>query len=227
MHVSSSPAILYFGTPVVLIATTNEDGSPNLAPMSSVFWLGWRCVIGLSTASKTAQNIVRTGECVLNLPSAGEVAAVDRLALTTGAEPVPAAKQLRGYRHVHDKFGLAGLTAEASETVHPPRVHECPVQLEAVLEAAHGLSAGDELLDGRLSTFELRVLRVHLEESILMAGEQHRVDPDRWRPLIMSFQKFYGLDPTPLQNSTLACIPESMYRSPDVDRAMAVPTAPG
>src|ERR1700722_15646325 len=41
MHVSSEPGILYFGTPVVLISTTNKDGSYNLAPMSSAFWLGW------------------------------------------------------------------------------------------------------------------------------------------------------------------------------------------
>ncbi len=36
------PAILYFGTPVVLICSTNEDGSYNLAPMPSAarstFW---------------------------------------------------------------------------------------------------------------------------------------------------------------------------------------------
>lgn len=32
------PAILYFGTPVVLIGSTNEDGSFNLAPMSSAWW---------------------------------------------------------------------------------------------------------------------------------------------------------------------------------------------
>jgi flavin reductase (DIM6/NTAB) family NADH-FMN oxidoreductase RutF len=40
MHVTSEPGILYFGTPVVLISTVNEDGSYNLAPMSSAFWLG-------------------------------------------------------------------------------------------------------------------------------------------------------------------------------------------
>jgi len=45
-HVTSELAILYFGTPVALISTTNEDGSENLAPMSSVFWLGWRCMLG-------------------------------------------------------------------------------------------------------------------------------------------------------------------------------------
>src|SRR6202042_1082484 len=42
-HIVSEPSILYFGTPVVLISSANEDGSANLAPMSSAFWLGWRC----------------------------------------------------------------------------------------------------------------------------------------------------------------------------------------
>jgi flavin reductase (DIM6/NTAB) family NADH-FMN oxidoreductase RutF len=38
MHVVTEPAILYLGTPVVVISTVNEDGSCNLAPMSSAFW---------------------------------------------------------------------------------------------------------------------------------------------------------------------------------------------
>jgi len=33
MHIQVDPAILYFGTPVVLVSSLNEDGSPNLAPM--------------------------------------------------------------------------------------------------------------------------------------------------------------------------------------------------
>lgn len=33
MHHVRRPTILYFGTPVVLISTLNEDGSANLAPM--------------------------------------------------------------------------------------------------------------------------------------------------------------------------------------------------
>ena len=40
MHKTIEPSILYFGTPVVLISTLNEDGTSNLAPISSVFWLG-------------------------------------------------------------------------------------------------------------------------------------------------------------------------------------------
>jgi len=52
----------------------------------------------------------------------------------------------------------------------------------------------------------------------MMDGVQDRVDPNKWRPLIMSFQQFYGLGPQ-LQKSILAEIPEALYRCPDVDRA--------
>jgi hypothetical protein len=37
---------------------------PNLAPMSSAWWLGYRCVLGLANGSRTTQNLQRTGECV-------------------------------------------------------------------------------------------------------------------------------------------------------------------
>lgn len=221
MHVTAEPAILYFGTPVVLTSTVNEDGSFNLAPMSSAFWLGWRCVIGLAGASKTTQNLIRTRQCVLNLPSAAQADMVDRLALTTGSDPVPAGKLHRGYRHVKEKFALAGFDPVPSQTVMPPRAGQCPVQMEAVVEAVHALAEQDEILRGRTVTFELRVQRVHLDRSILMEGHANRVDPDKWRPLIMSFQKFYGLTPAQAHDSTLASVPEALYRSPDVDRARA------
>lgn len=110
MHRTTEPPILYFGTPVVLISTENEDGSYNIGPMSSAFWLGWRCVLGLSAVSKSPENMWRTGEAVLNLPSDEMVAAVDRLARKTGSDPVPAVKDRRGYTTERDKFGLAGLT---------------------------------------------------------------------------------------------------------------------
>ncbi len=222
MHITSEPAILYFGTPVVLISTINEDGSANLAPMSSAFWLGWRCILGLAAGSKTPQNMLRTGQCVLYLPSVDNVAAVDRLALTTGSDPVPAAKIARGYRHEKDKFAIAGLTPLPSLTVAPPRALECPVQLEAVVEGVHHLAADDASLRGRTVAIELRIQRVHIEQSILMVGQANRVDPDKWRPLIMSFQKFYGLAEGETHGSTLGSVPEALYRSPDVDRARMI-----
>jgi flavin reductase (DIM6/NTAB) family NADH-FMN oxidoreductase RutF len=110
-----------------------------------------------------------------------------------------------------------------SETVAAPRVLECPVQLEAVVEAIHGVAEADDALRGRVATFEVRIQRVHIEESILVRGKPNRIDPDKWRPLIMSFQKFYGLGDGELHNSKLGRIPEKMYRTPDVDCAKAKP----
>jgi hypothetical protein len=50
------PRILYFGTPVALISSLNEDGSTNLAPMSSFWALGWTLMLGLLDETKTAEN---------------------------------------------------------------------------------------------------------------------------------------------------------------------------
>lgn len=222
MHISSEPNILYFGTPVVLISTVNQDGSYNLAPMSSVFWLGWRCMLGWGTRSQTAQNMLRTGQCVLNLPSVHQVGQVNRLAKTTGSNPVPEGKAKRGYRFEADKFGISGLTPVPSETVDAPRVLECPVQMESVVDGKHWIYEDDEQQQASVVCFEVRIQRVYLDELIVMAGDTNRVDPDKWRPLIMSFQKFYGLGAGQIHESTLAEIPETMYRSRDVDRARAV-----
>jgi flavin reductase (DIM6/NTAB) family NADH-FMN oxidoreductase RutF len=224
MHVTVEPGILYFGTPVVLISTVNEDGSFNLAPMSSAFWLGWRCVLGLAATSKTPENMLRTGECVLNLPCAALAGMVDQLALTTGSDPVPEAKVRRGYRYEPDKFGISGFTAMPSETVHAPRIRECPVQLEAVVEAVHGLAQGDPVLRGRTNVIEVRIQRVHVDETILLDGEPNRIDPDKWRPLILSFQEFYGLGPK-AHSSRLGTIPEALYRGPDIERSRTNATA--
>ena len=220
MHRAIEPGILYFGTPVVLVSTVNEDGTYNLAPMSSAFWLGWRCVLGFGAASQTPKNLARTKECVLNLPSSALVEMVDRLALTTGTQIVPEAKAARGYRYEPDKFGISGFTPIASETVAAPRAAECPVQMEAVVESIRGLAEGDPVMRGRTDLIELRIVRVHVDPAIRMDGFDNRIDPDKWRPLIMSFQEYYGLTGK-VGPSLLGTVPEAMYRSPDVDRARA------
>jgi len=201
-HTPIDPAILYWGTPVVLISTTNPDGTPNLAPMSSAFWMGRSAVLGLGLSSHTAQNILRTRECVLNLPSIDQVEMVDRLALTTGAQEVHPWKQAAGYRHHAEKFELAGATPVPSDTVGAPRIQETPVAMEATLVA-------DYISDMHLLT--MHVQRVHVHETIRLGSHANRIDPDRWRPLIMSFQNYYGLGDQVLP-SKLATIPEDHYR---------------
>ena len=162
--------------------------------MSSAWWLTWRCALGFGAHSKTPQNIIRTGECVLNLPSAEMVGAVNRLAFDNGLEP---GSTFEGGSRLSIRAGkiraIAGLTPIQSETVEAPRVLECPVQMEATLESVHHLAEQDGAWRGRLVSIEMRIHRVHVSDSILADGDCNRIDPDKWRPLIMSFQHFYGL----------------------------------
>lgn len=215
----SYPSILYFGTPVVLISSKNPNGTDNLAPISSIFWLGWRCIIGLGASSQTAKNLLLTKEAALNLPSVNEVKAVNLLARTTGSNPVPQSKIVKGYRFEENKFELAGLTRTVSETINAVRVNECPVQMEAVVKGIHKLAEDEPLQQGKIITFELKINRVYLDKSIIMDNNPNRVDPDRWKPLIMSFQEFYTLGDKAYE-STLVEIPENLYNSQDRKSAL-------
>jgi flavin reductase (DIM6/NTAB) family NADH-FMN oxidoreductase RutF len=196
MHRDIELKVPYFGTPVVLISTVNEDGSANLMPMSSAWWLGDSTVVGVGDTSKTSGNLLRERECVLNLVPSGVVAAVDRLALLTGVRDVPAYKVARGYRHEKDKFGAAGLTAQPSDLVRAPRIAECPIQLEGEVVGTLPLA------DGGATAFEVRTLKAHIDESVLIPGTEY-VDPVGWDPLIMKFCEFFG-DGRNLHESRLA-----------------------
>ncbi|WP_078911058.1 flavin reductase family protein [Streptomyces sp. NRRL WC-3742] len=186
-HVAITPSILYFGTPVVLLSTENEDGSFNLAPMSSAWALDRTVVLGLGVDGQTAHNLRTRPELVINLPGPGQWQAVERLAPLTGRSPVPPAKQ-DGFRFERDKFGAAGLRPEASELVRPPRVAECPLQLEARAAAVRPDSTGEFLV------VEAQVLGVHADPRIVVPGTQH-VDPGVWSPLIYNFRHYHGLGP--------------------------------
>jgi len=154
---------------------------------------------------QTTENILRTRECVLNLPSVDQAEAVDKLALLTGSNPVPAGKIAKGYVHEPDKFSRAKLTPAESEIVKAPRVLECPVHLEAQFVAIHPFAAETGIENIRSVTMELKIVRVHLDDSILSDQNRDHVDPEKWKPLIMSFQQFYGLGSRYiLQNSHLS-----------------------
>ena len=188
-NIQIEPAILYFGTPVVLIGSNNDDGSYNLAPMSSAWWLGWSCMLGLGQMGQTSDNLIRSRECVINLPSEDLVGHVDRLALTTGKNPVPKKKRQWGYRYEPDKFGIAGFTPAGSESVAPPRVRECPVQMEGIV---HDFRSFGKNVSANM--FEVHIVKLHVDEKLLVGdGPRPHIDPVRWRPLIMSFCRFFGL----------------------------------
>ncbi len=184
------PSILYFGTPVILISTLNPDGTANLSPMSSAWSLGDRVVLGMGLPGQGCQNLLRTGEAVINVPDPSLHAAIESIADTTGCREVPAYKKAMGYRYVADKFALAGLDEAPSESIAPPRVAQCPLQLEARLLAAHRGSAVDGE-DGAYVSLEMQVLRVHAHEAILQTGNDH-IDTARWSPLLYVFRHYFG-----------------------------------
>ncbi|MGN9918632.1 flavin reductase family protein [Micromonospora palomenae] len=211
MHVVPDLKVLYFGTPVVLISSRNPDGSANLAPMSSAWWLGRSAMLGLGDSGQTTANLRREGECVLNLPSSAMVDAVDRIALTTGRPTVPAHKAAQGYRYEPDKFALAGLTRQPSDLVAPPRVAQCPIQLECRVVASYPFGP----TPSHATAFQVEVLRAHVEEDLVIPRTSH-VDPLGWDPLIMKFCEFFGggrnVHPSRLAEG---------WRMPHGDRAVA------
>lgn len=180
-----TPTILYFGTPVVLLTTENENGSVNLAPMSSAWALGQVIVLGLGADGQTARNIRGRGDLVINVPAPSQWEAVERLAPLTGRSPVPERKR-GAFRFEPAKFAAAGLRPEPSELVMPPRVAECPLQMEARAADVRPGVTGDFLV------VQAQVLRVHADPRIMVPGTQH-VDPSRWSPLIYNFRHYFGL----------------------------------
>ncbi|MET7363633.1 flavin reductase family protein [Streptomyces sp. NPDC005562] len=185
-HLSVSPKILYFGTPVALLTTTNPDGTANLAPISSLWALGHTIVLGLGCGGRTGANLVDRPELVINLPSPDLWPAVERLAPLTGAFPVPEAKH-GVFRHEPDKFAAAGLHPEDSVVVGPPRVAECPLQLEATVRSVTPVGPR-----GEFRAVECAVVHVHAAAAVMVPGTQY-VDPAAWRPLIYNFRHYYGL----------------------------------
>ena len=146
-------------------------------------------MLGLGSMGKTSENLIRTRECVINLPSVEQVTHVDRLALTTGKDPVPEKKQAWGYRYEPDKFGTAGLTPVPSLEVQPPRIAECPVQMEGVVHDVRPFGKNVSA-----NAFEVHIVKLHVAESLLEGeGPRPHIDPEKWRPLIMSFCRFFGI----------------------------------
>jgi flavin reductase (DIM6/NTAB) family NADH-FMN oxidoreductase RutF len=146
-------------------------------------------MLGLGSMGKTSDNLIRTRECVINLPSQEQVTHVDRLALTTGKNPVPEKKIAWGYHYEPDKFGVAGFSAMPSLAVASPRIAECPVQMEGIVHEfrpfGNNVSA---------NAFEIHIVRLHVEQSLLKGDNSHpHIDPEKWRPLIMSFCRFFGV----------------------------------
>ena len=189
--VTITPKILYFGTPVALVSSLNEDESPNLAPISSFWALGWTMTLGLLAQTKTLENLRRRPDCVVNLPSPEMWRQVEAIAPLTGQNPVPEDKADK-FRFEKDKFGAGAFTPWPSEVVSAPRVKECPVQMEAILRKIHDLEGDSRLRQlGGGAAVEVEIIRVHVRQDFVL--KENHIDPEKWQPLIYNFRHYFGL----------------------------------
>jgi hypothetical protein len=85
--------ILCFGTPVVLLSTLNADESLNLAPLSSIWWLGRSCMLGLRAQGHIAKTYSAKNDAVLNVPTVETADHVNELV----ADPLQSCSAAQGY----------------------------------------------------------------------------------------------------------------------------------
>jgi flavin reductase (DIM6/NTAB) family NADH-FMN oxidoreductase RutF len=185
-HKTIQPSILYYGTPVILLTTLNEDGTSNISPISSSWALGDCLVLGLGLGGKAVENLQRAGECVINIPDPALWEHVERLAPYTGKNPVPAEKQKQGFRYEKNKFKVSELTAQPSKVVQPLRIQECPLQIEGTVETIRVPEHTPFF-----AIVEIKALKVHAHHRIVKGD--HHIDPVEWSPLIYNFRHYFGL----------------------------------
>lgn len=149
--------------PIGWISTVDTDGNVNLAPYSFFNGVAYTPpqVMFSSTGphdagglKDTVANIEATGEFVVNLVT---VALAEPMNATSAPAP-----------HDTDEFTLAGVTAEASELIAPPRVKESPVHFECRhVQTVDVLSAR---ADHRNMVVFGEVIGVHIDDSIIVDG---------------------------------------------------------
>ncbi|MEN9490894.1 MAG: hypothetical protein RJA63_1343 [Pseudomonadota bacterium] len=183
MHKTIDAKALYWGSTVILLSTQDAGGRANITPISSSWSLGKGIVIGLSLNGKALENIEQHPEVVLNVASAALAGKVERIERFTGKFPVPPEKAKAGFSYCEDKLAAGGFSFEASEHVRPPRIQECPIQVEcsvALVSRREGFAI-----------VELQVCCVHADEAILKEG--NRIDATLWQPLIYNFRSYHGI----------------------------------
>ncbi|WP_408009900.1 flavin reductase family protein [Pseudalkalibacillus sp. A8] len=180
------PKILYYGTPVILLTTLNEDETVNISPMSSSWALGDIIVLGIGVGGKAYENLIRHAECVINIPDPSLWENVERLAPFTGKDPVPESKKLIGFTYKKEKFEVSNLTPTQSESVKPTRILECPIQIEAKV-----LNIRVPDYQPGIAIVETQSVHVHAHKNIIKQG--NHIDPEKWSPLIYNFRHYFGL----------------------------------
>ena len=148
-----------FPQPVLMIATYNEDGTPDIM---NAAWGGIsdsdEISISISNTHKTAKNLLKRGAFTVSFATVDQVAACDYVGLVSGNK-------------VPDKFARAGFHAVKSEFVDAPLVEELPMALECRVRS---YDTETDILRGE-------IVNVCADETILTDG---KIDPAKLRPIV-------------------------------------------
>lgn len=133
--------------PVVLISVADKKGKANVMTQSWHTMMEFEpplvgCVIG---ANNYSFDILRkTRECVINIPTAGEAAAVVKCGNSTGRDT--------------DKFAACGLTAKPASLVRAPLIAECFANLECRIH--------DSRMVNKYNFFVLEVVKAWIDPAV-------------------------------------------------------------
>jgi flavin reductase (DIM6/NTAB) family NADH-FMN oxidoreductase RutF len=174
-----------------VVSTINANRSPLLSEVVPAIIYGLRLTVNLPRQSTTANNLLRTGECVINLPDPKAVAAIERLAETVAS--INKSFDLSFSRVAAcGRLTPAHMTLVPCEAISALRALECPIQLEARYERGMNKKANEPTAPlVKYLTFELKILRVHLDSSVVL-GDAH---PNMWTPLMTCLREAYRTSP--------------------------------
>lgn len=171
--------------PISFVSTVSKDGAPNLSPFSyfqvvdhdpPIFVIGFSA--RATRPKDTRQNLLETGECVINVVSEHMVEAVNATSLD-----VPLGTS---------EWNLSGLQSAPSETVKPERVLDAIFSIEGKLLEMKELDyGGSHRAEGKPSgaLAVIQAKRFWIREDALVGGN---IDLEVMRPLVQLGGISYG-----------------------------------
>lgn len=160
---------MYYGFPVILVSYYEQDGTPNVATMSSSFSLGRTICLGFGGGGHAIRVIREARQFAVNVPDRQLMQPIEVCGYTSGSE--------------YQKFALSGLTPVRSDVIDAPTIAECPLSLECqvldvyehagyvfVVAEVVGYKVAQELLDA-----EGQLQNERLDPVLFLGDGQERV----------------------------------------------------
>lgn len=165
------PQMPLFPVPVVMVTV----GDGERMDIVTLAWVGMvnseppLVSISIRPDRYSHEILTQTGDFVINIPSEGQLRAVDHCGTVSG--------------RALDKFSAADLTPVPASIVKAPRIHECPVNIECKVVAQHELGTHTMFI-GEMQT-------VHIDKNIV--DDNNRIDYSRAKPICYCPIEYWSL----------------------------------